>query len=120
MAMYIQEMGRMLALPQGAEVTHRWPACPRNAVGHQAMAGEERLQVGLHADGADAGTTAAVGNAEGFVQVQVADIGPKVGGAAQPHLGVHVGPIHINLAAVGVDDVADLANACSNTPWVEG
>ena len=75
------------------------------------MAGEEGLQVGLHADGADAGTAAAVGDAEGFVQVQVAHIRAKVGGATQPHLGVHVGPVHVHLAAVGVDDVADLPNA---------
>ena len=37
----------------------------------------------------------------------MANVGAHVGRAAEADLGVHVRPVHIDLAAVGVDDVAD-------------
>src|SRR5207245_9267055 len=49
--------------------------------------------------GAFAGAAAAVGDAEGFVEVEVADIRADVGGAAEADLGVHVGSVHVDLAA---------------------
>ena len=55
-------------------------------------------------------TAAAVGDAERLVQVEVADVGAEVAGAAQPDLRVHVGAVHVHLAAVLVDDVAHLGD----------
>ncbi len=97
----------MLALPQGAAETaptalRRRPAGPRDA-------GQERREVLGDADRAHARTAAAVRDAEGLVQVQVADVGADVARAAEADLGVHVGAVHVDLAAVRVDDVADRA-----------
>ena len=64
----------------------------------------------LHPNGANPWATAAVGNAEGFVQVEVADIRAKVRRTAETHLGVHVGPIHVDLAAMGVNNLANSGN----------
>ena len=72
-------------------------------------AGEERGEVLGHADRAHAGAAAAVGDAEGLVQVEVADVGPDVAGAGEADLGVHVGPVHVDLPAGVVDDLADVA-----------
>jgi hypothetical protein len=51
-----------------------------------------------------------VRDAERLVQVQVADVGADVAGAAEADLGVHVGAVHVHLAAVLVHDPADLAD----------
>ena len=99
MRIYIQEMVRMLALPQGAELT-----MPVSA----DAAGRKGERCSRHADGTDARTAAAVGDAEGFMEVEVADIGSDVAGTGEADLGVHVGAVHVNLAAVGVDDLADI------------
>jgi hypothetical protein len=45
---------------------------------------------------------------------------PKSPGRGEADQGVQVGAVHVDLAAVLVDDGADLAIASSNTPWVEG
>ena len=52
------------------------PARPhwRGAAVKRGMSREEPREMGLHADGAYAGATAAVGNAKGFVEVDVSDI----------------------------------------------
>ncbi len=52
-----------------------------------------------------------MGNREGLVQIQMADIRADVARAGQADLRVHVGAVHIDLAAVGVDDAGDLADA---------
>ena len=75
------------------------------------MTGQEGNQLRSNADGPHAGPAAAVGDAEGFVQVEVADIGADVAGPAQADLGVHVRAVHVNLPAVAVDDVADVFDA---------
>ena len=54
------------------------------------------------------------------MQVEVADVGADVARPAEAHLGVHVGAVHVDLAAVLVHDPADLPTEPSNTPWVEG
>src|SRR5207245_9918453 len=59
---------------------------------------------------AHAGPAPAVGNAEGLVQVQVADVGADVTGPREADLRVHVGAVHVDLAPVLVDDLADLAD----------
>jgi hypothetical protein len=69
-----------------------------------------RDQVGAHADRADARPAAAVRDAEGLVQVEVAHVGADVAGAGEPHLRVHVGAVHVHLPARAVHRVADLAD----------
>ena len=61
-------------------------------------------------DGTHARTAATMRDAEGLVQVDVANIGAEVARTAQPHLGVEVGAVHVDLTAVAVDDFADLAH----------
>ncbi|MCY1406433.1 hypothetical protein D9M71_217000 [compost metagenome] len=75
------------------------------------MVGDEGRQVRAHADRPHARPAAAVGNAEGLVQVHVRDVGADIRRARQAHLGVEVGAIHVHLPAVAVDNLADLADA---------
>ena len=72
---------------------------------------EEWCQMFGDADRAHTGAAAAVGDAEGFVQVEVADIGADVAGSAQADLRVHVGAVHVDQAAVVVDDLAYFLDA---------
>ena len=67
-------------------------------------------QVRLDADRAHARAAAAVRDREGLVQVQVADVAAQVARSHQAHHGVHVGAVDVDLAAVLVRDVADLAH----------
>ena len=62
------------------------------------------------ANGTDARATAAVGDAESFVKVEMANVCADVARAAKTHLRVHVRAVHVNLAAVRMNDVADLAD----------
>jgi hypothetical protein len=110
-AIYIQEMVRMLALPHGAALTAPIGALPMDL--SDGWAGEkvgEVLNQMRHANRADARAAAAVRDAKRFVQVQVADIRADEAGAGEADLGVHVRAVHVNLAAVRVDDFADLAD----------
>ena len=66
--------------------------------------------MGLDGDGAHAGAAAPVRDAEGLVEVEMADVGAVVAGAAEADLGVHVGAVQVDLAAVLVDQVADLGD----------
>jgi hypothetical protein len=72
------------------------------------MAGQEGCEVRRDADGSHAGAAAAVRDAERLVQVEVADVGADVAGRGEADLGVHVGAVHVHLAAVLVDDRADV------------
>src|SRR6202051_4493084 len=74
------------------------------------VAGKEGREVGADADGTDAGATAAVGDAEGLVQVEVADVGAELARVDEADLGVEVGSVEVDLATGGVDDLADLAD----------
>src|SRR5205807_3906343 len=71
---------------------------------------QERSEMCCHADGTDAGPAAAMWDAEGFVQVQMADVGTDIAWPAKTDLRVHIRAVHVNLSAVTVHDVADLAN----------
>lgn len=75
------------------------------------MAGKVRSQVRLDTDGAHTGSTTSVGDTEGLVQVQVADISTNVAGRGQTDLGVHVGSVHVDLASVGVNDLAGIRDS---------
>jgi len=63
-----------------------------------------------HANRSDARAAAAVRNAKGLVQIQMADVRPDEAGAGEADLRVHVRAVHVNLAAVRVDDFANLAD----------
>src|SRR5690606_28372155 len=56
----------------------------------------------------DAGTAAAVRDAEGLVQVQVRDVRAPLAGFGDADQRGHVGAVGVDLAAVAVDDPADL------------
>src|SRR5258705_159529 len=86
----------------------------RLCVGH-GMAGcrmiwQERRQMGLDANRSHAGAAAAVRNAERLMQIEMADIGAVIAGPRQPDLRIHVGAVEINLSAMLVDDVANVAD----------
>ena len=76
--------------------------------------------MGADADRPDAGTAAAVGDAERLVEVEVADVGAEAPGPGQADQRVEVGAVDVHLTAGVVDDLADLADRSSNTPWVDG
>jgi hypothetical protein len=72
------------------------------------VTGEIRSKMLLNSDRANTGTTAAVGNTEGLVEVEMADISTNVTGAAKTDLGVHVGTVHVDETAMLVDKITDL------------
>jgi hypothetical protein len=72
------------------------------------VTGEVRSKMLLNSDRANTGTTAAVGNTEGLVEVEMADISTNVTGAAKTDLGVHVGTVHVDETAMLVDKITDL------------
>ena len=65
----------------------------------------------LDADRPHARAAAAMRNAEGLVQVHVADIGAEFGRAHQADLRIEIGAVEIDLAAMGMDDRADILDA---------
>ena len=77
---------------------------------HHRVIGNKGRQMRLDADRAHAGATTAVRNTEGLVQVHVRHVSPNIGRTGQTHLRIQVGAIHVNLAAVLVNDLANLAN----------
>ena len=58
----------------------------------------------LDADRPHAGAAAAMGNAEGLVQIHVADIGAEFAGPHEANLGIEIGAVEIDLAARCMDD----------------
>ena len=90
----------------GLERGH-WRLCT-GARGDDGMAGQKRHELRGDADRAHAGTAAAVRNAESFVEIEMADVGADMTGRSEPDLRVHVGAVHINLAAVAVDCGANI------------
>ena len=74
-----------------------------------------RTPIGPHARAA-----AAVRDAEGLVQVEVADVGAEAARLGQPDQRVEVGAVDVHLAAGVVHRGADLLHLGSNTPCVEG
>ena len=72
--------------------------------------GQEFREMFCYTDRTYAGATAAMGNAKGFVQVEMANISADVTGPTQADLRVHVGAVHVNLTAMRVHQVANFAN----------
>ena len=84
---------------------------PRSTRVDERVARQVRREVGRHPDRAHARSPAAVRDAERLVQVQVTDVGANRGGAREPHLRVHVRAVHVHLAAVPVNNRADILDA---------
>jgi len=47
------------------------------------------------------------------------DIDADIGRPAQTHQGIHIGPVHVHLAPLLVDDGADLPDLLLENPWVD-
>ena len=90
-----------MAEPQGRRRPARPDLAPPSVDG---MAGQEGRQMRLDADRAHAGAAAAMRNAEGLVQVEVADVGAESPGPRKADLRVQVGAVHVDLAAMRVND----------------
>src|SRR6202163_3187020 len=63
-----------------------------------------------YADPSHSPAAAAMGNAGRLVQVEMADICAVIAGPRQPCLRVHVGAVEIDLPAMLMHDLADLAD----------
>jgi hypothetical protein len=74
------------------------------------MPGEERREMSLHRHRPDAGSPAAVRDAEGLVQVQMRNVGAEPAGRRAAEQRVEVRAVEVHLPAVLVDDLADLAD----------
>ena len=98
MRMYIQLIGSTAALPSGAAETA--PTALGPAAPLAAMAGQEGHQVGDDADRADARAAAAVRDAEGLVQVQVAHVAAELARRGHADQRVHVRAVDVDAAAV--------------------
>ena len=77
----------------------------------QGMARQEWGEVSRHTDRTDTRTSTAMGNAEGLVQVEMTDICPVGARSTKADLSIEVGAIEIDLSSVGMDQIADAANA---------
>ena len=71
---------------------------------------QKRSEMLRHADRPDARAAAAVRDAKRFVQIQMANVRADVARPAKADLRVHVRAIHVNLAAVRMNDLANLAD----------
>jgi hypothetical protein len=101
--MYIQVIGRMLALPNGART-------PRLGVFQLRVAWQERRQVRLTPIGPTPGPPPPCGMQKVLCRFRCETSPPNLPGAQADH-GVHVGAVDVHLAAVVVDDRADFADA---------
>ena len=108
-ATYIHGIGRMPAEPHGAALIAPTPVAGPG-LGAQRMVRQERREVRAHADRADAGTAAAVRDAERLVQVQVRHVGAELAGPRDADERVEVRAVEVHLAAVVVHERADLAD----------
>src|SRR5213596_4192439 len=75
------------------------------------MTGQEPRQMGSNPDRSHPRTASAMRDAERLVQVEVTDVRAEVSRPAQSYLRIHVGAIHVNLAAVLMDDGAYLLDS---------
>ena len=75
---------------------------------HEGMGRQEIGQVGFHADRANSWPAPSMRDAEGFMKIEVANVGSEIGRPAKTNLRIHVRTVHVHLAAIGMNDVADL------------
>ena len=100
---------RILALPQGAAEIGPIALSPPGLT--TGWPGKKSDEMFCDANRAHARSAAAMRNAEGFMQVQMANIRANISGTGQANLCVHVRAVHVNLPAVLVNDLANFANA---------
>ena len=74
----------------------------------------------LDADRPHARPATAVGDAKGLVQIHVRHVGTELRRLRQTHQRIQVGTIHVHLAAVLMNDIADLANPLFVHPMGRG
>ena len=105
----------MPALPYGAPLTGPGPVTGRRPGRPGGWAGAAR-GARAHADRADPGAAAAVRDAEGLVEVEVADVGAELPGPGQADQGVEVGAVDVDLAAGLVHARADVGDRVLEHP----
>jgi hypothetical protein len=116
MRQYIQLMGSTAALPSGAALT----APTLCSTPGRAVRRQEGHQVGHHRHRPHARAAAAVRDAEGLVQVQVAHVAAEFARRGHAHQRVHVGAVDVDTAAVLCTSAQSSFTRTSNTPWVLG
>ena len=72
--------------------------------------GQEGFENGLAGHGAGAWAAASVRGGEGLVKVEVHDVDAEVAGSGLADERVHVGAVHVEQGALGVEDVGDLVD----------
>ena len=75
------------------------------------MPRQKRCQMSRHTNGTDPWSTPSMGDTEGFVQVEVADIRPEGTRSTETHLGIEIGAVEVDLAAIPVHHLTDVADA---------
>ena len=96
-ATYAQEIGRHSGRAvQGSGDGGRLSA-PAPCLG--CVAGQERCQMSGHSDRADAGSTAAVRDAERLVEIQVRHVAAELTRLREAHQRVEIGTVDVHLTA---------------------
>ena len=67
--------------------------------------------MGSHSDGTNPWAATTMGNAERFMEVEMADIRPEGPRPADPDLSIEVGAIQVHLTAMVMDEAADLTDS---------
>mmetsp|Transcript_3300 Transcript_3300/g.11596 ORF Transcript_3300/g.11596 Transcript_3300/m.11596 type:complete len:853 (+) Transcript_3300:643-3201(+) len=91
---------------EGVLSVHSW----HGARWDDGVGWQEGGQVGLDSDGSHSRSATSVRDGKGLVQVEVTHIGSNEAGAGEADLGIHVGPVHVDLSTVVMDDLADLVD----------
>jgi hypothetical protein len=80
------------------------------------MARQERREMGRNPNRPHPWPATAVRDAEGFVEIKMANIRPNIAGAAQTYLGIHISPIHVDLPAMLMHNLANLLDGFFKNP----
>src|SRR5579859_617894 len=92
-----------------------WP----NLFQHEAAAllldedghGAEGFEDFFHGNGTGAGTAAAVRRRKSLMKIEVHDVYAEIAGAGDAGQGIHVGAVHVEKSALGVQDFGDFRDA---------
>ena len=105
---------------QDAGAAERCGADRAFGVLQRRMARQERRQVRLDTDRADARAATTVRDAEGLVQVQVRDVAAELAGAHRPTMAFMLAPSMYTWPPLSwmIAQISPIAS--SNTPWVDG
>jgi len=103
-AIYTQEIGKIAALPTGAEETAPTGFSRQDC---HTMPGKEIHQDVPRHQSVHARTAAAMGNTKGLMQIQMAKHPPEIARRHRPSWALRLAH-PLNLTAVGVDDLANL------------